>query len=864
MDQFFIQHGIDNVWSNLYQDRQFVLSAQRITKPVGVINSFELMRRNIVLPSQKTRYHVYQIGSLHPLKLGLLNRKPSWVKEVWSSFATAINELKLITNLYDNKGLELPRFNSYYMFSNEGDLILAIPEDSNLPVDYGSDIFLRVYSNAYFQSNRSDLLVDQTVCLGREIKVNQDITDIHLLYQNYSALDGYTYCYVNGVKVDALDPFTMQLYDTVELVFDSSISKVVKYRLGDLLTFDSTLDGKIKYLLHSPGDVDNIDFYDDVDIHILYEFLADRHKGYYYYSNVEDSHRMVTHSDYSVVVDYISFIANSLNDRISDVQIALEDMVIEVKVRKSGYLRPLVYDNSRLFELYKLDDESTVQAMLGINATVPVWQAAVLEHSAYAELMRSWVGEIDMSLMQKAYGYNAMSKLVGDTPTKTVLENGQQTIELPYALVNNSTVYDYDENGHLLRTERHLNGTMYTSPHGATRLVEVISGIGTNNPDVRFGEDNINLPEHGKYRVYMSYLNDGVSNGTWTDITDGPLYGVVNDVLVWNNLESDYILMVRTDLTFLDYELEFPSVEGNLFFTFSEVENRGDGAQEYILPVPLGELDIWLNGKSLIKNLDYKVVFPKVYILNKKHINQPAGSTLQKIHVRYTGFSNSELEMDPIEDYGFIEHGVLSNNSKYDIRDDKVMRMTVDGSVIHRDDLIFSELHQGISIVNVSNGKPYQVKDIVVPLESLVDENTYTLRDKSILIDKSVSDYLTLKLPQPERNGISSIVEKYPVVSPFIATIISHLRVDIITLAMILEDESDNGVLAICNEYEELLQFDPISDSNKLNEYYVEVHPHILTNTIDLTLVKYRFLLKVVDLYTNGLINISSFVTFSS
>lgn len=85
--------------------------------------------------------------------------------------------------------------------------------------------------------------------------------------------------------------------------------------------------------------------------------------------------------------------------------------------------------------------------------------------------------------------------------------------------------------------------------------------------------------------------------------------------------------------------------------------------------------------------------------------------------------------MDEIDDFGFVEHGFLSNNNRHDIRDDKVLRITLNGSLKDRNDLQFSEGHDGISIVNSLNGQPYQIKDIIVPLKQLVNENTYSLRE---------------------------------------------------------------------------------------------------------------------------------------
>lgn len=867
MYQFLLDHAIKNVWCTPEQDNQLIFCAHRVTKTTGELNRFKLMNRRVNLPTQGKRFHVFQVGQVQPKMTGLLSLNPQWGIEKWIQFSEAVNTLKLFTNIYTSPGIELPRFKTYYMFTVDRDLIFAVEEDKNYPIQFSEDkIYVRLYTNAYFQSSRADASLEYLHCEGIVVKNTNDILFFQLAYAAYAAKDGYTFAYKNGLLVDGIDLVNIAVNDTVEFIYDSSVKRVVTFTVADLKTFNSTLDSKYKYLLHHTDALnDTIDFHDDIDIHILHQQAPGRYRGYYYHRNLEDSHRMVTHRDYSIAVDYVNYIAGYLNQAVSATPIDYLQLKVQVKIRDSGYQRPLIFDNSRIFELYKLPNPKITQAMVGIDAVVDEWKAASLEASFYTALMREKrFSNINIEMIQKGYGYNSISKLVGDTPTKTVLKSSRQSANLPYNLYENCTVYEYDADGTMLGYHSHSLGNDYECVDNNARMIEVISGDGSNKPDVTFGTDNIPLPIYDNYRVYSCHYVNGVPDEVWTDVTGSNLYTVVNNTLVWGVSDYSQYLMVRTDTKFLAYDIPLLPVAGTLYFTFSELENRTGIYENYMLPVPLGELDIFLNGRSLIRGLDYIVHFPKVYIINKKHLVQPANSTIQNIHVRFTGFCKSDLSLDAIEDYGFVEHGFLSNNNRFDIRDDKVLRITMNGGLKHRDDLLFSELHDGISVVNPINGNPYQIKDIVVPLKQLVNENTYSLRDKSIVIDKKISDYMTIKLPQPLRSTVSSITERYPIISPFICHLVNDMASGQIDSIDMISPLTDNRILEICNPYEFLLKFDPISLENNLNDHYVIIIPHNLDMTINLTIYQYRFLLRVMKLYCRGLVDLSSFVTFSA
>lgn len=867
MEQYFVQHAIKNVWGNPEQDNQKVFQGKRITDPFGVLNQFTLMRRQVELPVKGKRYHVFQIGQLNPAALGFSNKNPSWVVEKWLNLADLVEPNQILSLLYTADGTVIPRYQSYIMFSDERALIIAVEENPLLKMDFRKDaVYFRVYSNAYFETAASNVTGSKMVCKGKTILNTADTLAVQSQVNALRAKPGVVTCYINGYMVDEITPLTAFIGDCVEYVYDSSVKRVVTFDVASLNIFNSVLDKTTKYLLHYPGKGDDtIDYQDDVDVYILAPLPFGRYKAYYYHHNTRESLRMVTHRDYSMVVDYYNYIAGKLSEDVFDPPRDILSFKVMVQIRKSGTNHPLVFDNSRIFEMYKLTDDKILQAMVGVNSTLPIWQASALENNAYTKVMRTpRDNDITLSMVQEAYGYNSLSKIAGDTPVKTKLISGRQTAQLPEVLVGNCTVYEYDANGYLLGWQYHATDNTYQATNNNTRMIEAISGKGSQQPDVRFGKNNVPVPTYDNYRVYYCFLVNGKPNNDWRDVTGTDMYTIVDNKVVWGTQQFDQFIMVRTDATFLAYDINLKSANGNLFFSFAEKEDRGDGLKNYVLPVPMGEIDLFINKKALIKGLDYIIDFPLCHIVNKKYLVQPGLTATQKVHVRMTGFCTPDLKFSQIDDFGFIQYGYLSNNNRYDIRDDKVLRITVDGKTMMCDDLIFSENHDGVTVADPKNGLPYQVKDLIVPLKQLVNENTYTLRDKSLAIDKAVSDYMTIKDPEPNRGDLNVIQGLHTLVSPFMSRILNALQDAEITKAQAEAISSDMDVLMLCRPFETVFKFDPVNEDLKYDFRFVDVHPHPNDTTISIQLYQYKFLERVARLYCHGVVTLSPFFTISN
>lgn len=853
------KHAIDNVWCSPQQDNQIIVKAKRISPPGGDLVSTTVMMRQVKLPTTGARYHIYQVGHVHPTVMGLLPRQHDWAVPTWKKFSVAVNTLALFADLYSDKGVHSPLHRSYYMYTEDRALIFAVPQLDALDLDlYSEAIYLRLYSNAFYSSQRADSLTTLTSTDGCTVLTTNDILRIQNQVIGFQAKEGSVFCYVNGQLKDSISPLNSNVGDVIEYVYDASVKSVSELRVVDLKTFNSTLDGQVKYLLHRPkvGEGNEIEYIDDIDLYVMCGEDG-RKTGRYFHRNDVENHRMVTHRDHSVSVTSYVRIARALSEALSESPPPESEFYIRIYVRNSGLNRALTYENQRIFELYKLNDALITSAMTGLGSTIDVWKADVLESCAYTRLMRSNQKDIDITLIEDAYGYNAISKIVGESPLVTRPYSGRMLATLPPVYHDTATIYEYDGDGSLLGYYPSTNRNEWFTVNAHAALIEPVVGIGSHSPSVFFGKDDIYIDPRFGYRVYKAGVFEGVIQDDWYDITGSDQYEIVNDRLVWRGGASDYMLQVRTDEKFLTYSLNLNTIAGTLYFDLTEVV---DG-QHRVMTIPAGQLDIWLNGKSLIQGLDYVLKFPRVFITSKEHLAQPAGSSIQNVDIRFHGFCTSDMKVRLPEDYGWIEHGYLSNNNRYDLRDDKVLRITVRGTVKTKSSLEYSEEHVGVSITDAENGYPYQIGQVVIPLRYHTEEETYAMLEKSKQIDNTVGQYLTQKLPQPPRGNVSAVIQRYQLYSPFICHIVNDVESGQFDLASIQKELSDNEVLILCKPYEYLLAFDPITESNAVDVRYVVIHPHTLSNHIELDLYSFRFVQKVVKLYGKNKVVLNNHLT---
>ena len=857
MWDFFTNNAIRNVWCSPDRDLQSIIEPAKVTPLGGAWNSAFVLWDNITLPLQNTKFHIYQIGQLNPRLMGLF---PSVAK--WEKISDACNAGNLIVDIYSITGIQMPRTQVWYQVTYDQNLLIAVQQQPRINIDFDKDtLFFRFYTNAFFQELNNTAVVNTINVQGMTVGNTADIINLQTQYNASLLLPGSTMAFVNGFLVSKLDLISAQPGDVVEFVYDSSVYKVETFNLSNLPTFNSVLDSKIKYLLHYPNaDLDDgIDHHDDIDFYIVNPSTdGSRYSGVYFHRNNADAVRQVTHKDYSMVSSYVE---NYIVDRPE--WSSPNNVQIIMFVRHSGFQRPLVNENNRIKELYKMSDANIVEAMLGVSSNVSNWTAPILENSPYTRIMRSTISELNLQLVQDAYGYNAMAKLYADTPSPIINQGGLKIIAGPYGFTNTSVAYEYDVNGQLLQWGQNIHGSEYITANQATQLVEMITGTAGTLLDETYDTTNLTLKPMYDYRFYVCEIVSGTPNNKWIDVTGTSKYIINNGIVNWNLEAGVEYGMIRSNAIILAYDLNLQVTDGLLKFDLTSQQTRAGVTQNWIMQIPMGDLDLFLNGKSLIEGLDYFVNFPHVVIVNKEYLVNVATKP-QHITVRFTGFCKSDLTRDMSEDIGFIKYGLLSNNNRFDLRDDRIMRIVVGGALYNRSQLIFAETNSGVTVPNAMNGVPYLIRDIVPMMSGQLIGDTMTLRAQSQAIDKVVSDYMTLKMPEPTFTTPDVIENIYRVYSPFLCKIINDMIHGILNDPLMKLNYDDNDVVNLCAPYTYLLASDPTQPGLQPDRNFVVIQPHNLETAITINLYQYKFLTRVVALYMNHLVALSQFISISS
>lgn len=879
-----VDYATANIWCEPRQDLQVHVRPARISRYGGAYKTFNFLpAERYDLPDQTNRYHVYQIGQLTPMILGIIHHyewksfqtNPSSSElystpNTWQRISDVCQTQSMIIDLYIGAGLQFPRFDAYMMFTNSRNLLIAVKVQPKVEANFDhkaagqkrldlDQLMVHFYSNAYFESERAALLPKRIQTGGKVIINSSDIYNIHTdiddLITNYG---GGVIIHVNGNYFSHYIPNLIQLGDVVDWLWDASIKKIVDVPFGsEPLAFDSILDSMRKYFISyepDPGLENIIDYKDDVDFYLVkpYDTYV---KGRFFHRSRLFTTRMVTHRDYSVPVSAVEKFVTDTGyfDNTNELSMRLI-------LRHSGYARPLTYEASKIHELYKMNYTDVVKAMIGLDATVDCWKVENLENSDYCRLMRTLYENVDLDVCQEAMGYNAISGLIGESPLKL---DSLDHFNLPIGSAIKSAVFEYDEDGVLL-DYRQLSASAITHPVDPDCvLIDALLGtISEDGQDVIYGNDDVPLEAGVGYRFYRTRKISGViDEGYWEDVTDAnDVHVTVDGTLVWAHDPDIWYGMVKSDKDVYVKSFTIDNVIDHLLqFTVGEYKVFDGTLQQRLMPVPPGRMEIWINGKALIPNLDYYCIWPRVVICNRSYLidDEP-----QDVVIRLTGFCNTDLTFDKPQEYGFIFNNFLSRNNVFDIRDDHVIGLQIDGGIYHRSRAQFVEDTLPPFIMGFDNGIPYMVRDILVPIGAAIteDRTSFTMRQEAKVKDKQISDYLSVKIPEPTDPNPNLFPYRHSLFSPFISKIIHDFTANILDISDLYDVAySDLAVKNKLVNYEWLLAYEPALLNEDGN--YVEVRPHPHNYTMELYIKQYLFVERAIKLYCNNRIDLTPYMT---
>lgn len=899
-------HALNNIWAAPLQDLQHRVKPSRLSPDIGFYNEAKVMWERIPLPDYNSGlkpkgWHVYGIGQLPLGKFAL----DDLTKQKWYLASDITNKYNVVVDLYADNGCVIPR-NNYYLWVNyDNNIILAVERNgANLgtvkttnsyqetfDVPYSLDdhgVTIRFYNNAITHTkewldtapNPVHHLTDVIVKITKPSEFANFVARVAAVEASYKGVGKGIY-YRDGFvvsKPSAYDP--AYLGSIFSYQYDETVKDIRFFDIHNLPGFQSILDrNKKKYLLVSNTNTSRLEYYDDCDYYLVTkEDATMRYRGVAIDPYNQTAVRQVTHDAWSVTEDSVELLTIQHPD-----MPAKNTLSIMVKVRNGGMVRGIGLQANRVEELYHLDHAQRLEAMAGVNSTVPEWRAANLENSAYIRLMGSPLSKIDDDLVEEAYGYNAATFAVARSVS---VVDGKRQITItpghnipwdskkptPQAIDARRVLFWYDAAGKYLgnSVSNSAVATINVPASFPTAVVaEIITGdLVTGVGDVSTYPDQAKVMDYNYgyygYRNYVCGINNGVLDHKWIDVTDTAFCNYITPkdgstpYIEWQYGLLDQVGYYPATRFADKVNVHHPvfkkaSFSGVLEYDINKIAN----AKMSLLGVPPGFITVWMDGESLVENLDYYyraggniavVKTPKDTIDNTR------------IVIRFHGFMNPKTKKPfAPRDIGFVKNGVLSVNQVFNPWHDRDIRISVGGSFKLPTEVQFAEAGSG----NVGNryldGMVYSVEDYQSLVEPFTSKQTIPYKMDSLDIDQRVSDYLTERLPENDPHNEYITPARHELYSPVMARFIQLMLLGTITDATVETEMRDEGILErygwICKQYQDcdpvLLGFDPD---------YVSVQPHPFNNPVEVTGNQYAFLERVNRIFLKSALDLTNAV----
>lgn len=825
---YLIEHAARLVWCSPYEDEQYILEGAQLTDSNGDVVDTIVFQRTLVLPTAHGRYHVYMLGGNYPDAFNL-----SLQTETWIPLVTWCKAADFLVRIYNEKGVLTPLCNVFYFLEEDGNILFAIKDDGQIEINYGTEpLYFHFRSTQYWKTDDKTPREKRVYIDSRQYTKESSIKDLHADYIKRSHEDNrYPMVFLQGRPSNVIKKTTPDQY--IELEDDGSVLTTEYFRLSELRMFHSDLDKCDKYLiaLKDLEDTLTIHYRDDIELFLVYyprlDLIEDKKHhpdlstnrlldqarytmGCYYHRNNEKSVRMVTNNSYSVPTEYILSLIQTMSATLDP-----DNWYIKVVVRRSGLDRKLIAERHHVMELNQLSYEKRLDAMTDTSSNIDVWKAKELEKSDYNFLMRCWRHEITPERVLSAYGYD-QSSLAMANPNVSITKdpNGNYFI-IPVGLMDSCTVYEYDKQG-LLLGWYYSEGTMkYLPVNQETIFIEAIAGKGSEQisyyPDVGVGDRrNITVEGITNYRIYkIGKTTDttGITTfvGGFTDVTNTVKDFVQReDGFTFTNpnpLSERYD--VYGDNQFLCRNLILrPATDGVIDFTLV----HGDRNQP--LEVVPAKLAVWLNGKALIENIDYRISFPNVTIFSRQHLKGLTDKNNLYITYRAIGFSREGKSFEPPRETGYVVDGRLSVDYHYDLHQNKINRIVIGGGV-YNPHLLNFDTQYGEAKVNVPDGTPYLIDDHYIALRGLAGyRRVYGYQEEDRVTSDAIRAYLASRTARTKLPDHVVVNGKYELYSPFMSAIISHVLANE-QQYLDFDYHNKTKLVRLANRFKHLLAVDP-------------------------------------------------------
>ena len=670
--------------------------------------------------------------------------------------------------------------------------------------------------------------------------------------------------FVNGYETYLKDTSIFPIDSYIDVIHDENVIFTVDINLenNDNIFF-SEKDKVYKQLIHIPKEYNpNNEIFTHNTMTIYVRENINKHtvgRGVYLHRCAVRSVSQVTHNDIAIP----TFILDAFRDHLNNQQISLH-----ILVRRHDKNNVLIRDKSYIDLLYQLDDSTIIDHLLGKiwPEKLDFWKASNLEQSKYIEMMfdvPNIITKENMFEYVKGLGYYQTISLLCKRVQHTKITEwfrGSLYFEKPYLYQYNSIYPLVYINGQKINN----NHVKYNNDHSLLVGVGVDNAVNVNIGDIM----SVELYLHGSDKVFAITPEE---NNNYIDIpyTTYDLYEEHEFVVPINTLneEHKYYYIEAKDTEGLLADIPSPDISGyrRLIFAPSlygttfviqnttrvyrfedtldtmmingdplilDIDHHVEGTNKRVPIFTTPRLVVYMNGKYLIKGLDY------IIAELRDHNNNFIGRKLIIQNFQYLKESGNTVEyfVTSAETENTV-HGFVINDKAYDEDDlallfDSMSMVHVNGQLEH--EAINKGSYIQLPVTKYRQGAPFECCTAFPGLvKEFIDE--YHSNDDLDRI-KILNEYFYgKKPPYPDKIILDESHKCYSIfTAPIIKDVVNK------NTKISLDPDLDRFIKQL-DGYKEYKNLDLVYN-NKLDLRFVDVYPHYrnfeVDNTTDYAIVE--------------------------
>jgi hypothetical protein len=804
-------------WYNSRLDDNGTFLAIMLSKKIGSIDAVDYPMVSYDLPNKNDTFILLTLGVINPVHLGLGELGDGWVE------AKTLFDMDTWFVCFA-MGRKYNTTNCFIQITKQNELLIALDYFGNNFIDtITTHVYVRFYTNVYFSNPtlraNGKLAIKCIVITNSKLEYLQFSTGVtnteqHLVFKN------------GLLMVAGLPEYeSLVINDVVEVIHDSSITHKHLIPITNPVIYRSTLDVANKILI-SIEDVNDSQFVADDEFFITGTTHLGKVVGGYFPRINLPIVRPLTYKDYGLNSQLVYDMLVSMSS-FKDVG-QLSNVNVMVIRRTSGRSKKSVNGSNYISDLMNLPLNIRQQALTGVNANLPIWNATNLESCPYNVFIQHLNLERNYD---SYYGVYSRKELLAHIENPAEVDSGNWL--MPVDALDSGTFITFDSSGkhpEFIPVDRisiglgcHSGRMPIYLPFGIDNtLVEIMVEVGSTDPVLVSANSGVMcLYFNVDWKVATLGIDYTLIDNPYTNLTE----------VSWNNRMLPYKRQIRSSANSVGYICDCTLTD-----LLYGIPVYGNGVVEF--DYGMRNLLVWCNGDYLVYGLDYVLYDKKLYLTSKRSSWSPAF----KLTVIYSGIPNNNLVYTDKSKFGFVKYNSILEDNIYDLIAYRNKLIFVDGALYTLEQIQEKESYLDIVdkvVTPFTNGTVYAIVDRPQFFrDDILDLFTKT-EEAERQDDITISKYLTAIYPQPMPNGIIVIPKLYEVVSILMNALIGDI-VNNTLQGLIYSEYTNDQLYTLLQPYMWYLKIDLTITNLDLN--YIIVSPSWDTGPFFVNLHEYAFL----------------------